>query len=205
MSQSDISEGYECEQANARKLGTRPTQPDRTRADAPAHHGARAERGCDAHCAMIEAPRGHDSFRPLQRWELSSRRLSQDLARVPRQRVQRKRGAGRRRLGLDATDGAVNLQISRRSNRTVIAVLVHSEQRVIQRDGALFHLAHRPKLATGWPARVMTIVRRALLGQRGGEVSLRIGDIDGLAAHTQGAIPNRCCSARRQRSLHLYR
>jgi len=51
---------------------------------------------------------------------------------------------------LDATDSAVYIPIVRRADLTVVAVFVHSEQRIIRRDGAPFCPAHRPKLRNGF-------------------------------------------------------
>lgn len=50
---------------------------------------------------------------------------------------------------LSATDGSVNVPIGRRANRTVMAVLFYSQQRVINPEGAPAFLAHRPKLRNG--------------------------------------------------------
>lgn len=85
---------------------------------------------------------------------------------------------------LVAIDGAVNFPIRCRANRTVIAVLVHSEQRILQPDGALFHLAHRPKLRNRVACPSDDDSLAALYsGNEAREVSFRIGDIDSFAAH----------------------
>jgi|SRR5579883_338910 len=76
--------------------------------------------------------------------------------------------------------------VGRRANRTVVAVLVHSEQWVIQRDGALFDLAHRPKLCNrlACPGNENSLAP-IYSGNEAREMPLRIGDIDGFAAHTR--------------------
>lgn len=92
---------------------------------------------------------------------------------------------------LAATDGAVKVPIRRQANRTVIAVLVHSEQRVIRRDGALFYLAHRPKLRnTLAGAGDDNSFAAFYSGNEAREVSLRIIDIDDFAAH-MGSLAKR--------------
>lgn len=87
---------------------------------------------------------------------------------------------------LDAADGAVNVPIRRRAYRTVIAVLVHSEQRVNQRTGAPFQPAHRPRLGNrpaclgddNWFAALY-------LGDEARDASLRTQHVYGSAAHTR--------------------
>jgi hypothetical protein len=92
---------------------------------------------------------------------------------------------------LATTDGAVKVPTGRHANRTVIAVLVHSEQRVIERDRALFYLAHRPKLRNRLAGAGDDDSLAALCqGNEAREVSLRIGDIDGLAVHPR-SLANR--------------
>ena len=94
---------------------------------------------------------------------------------------------------LDATDDAVKFSIRHRANRTVVAVLVHSQQRVIQGDGALFDLAHGPKLRNrltcpGDDNSFAPLYSRNEVR----EVNLRIGDIDGFAAHAHSLAKPRC-------------
>lgn len=92
---------------------------------------------------------------------------------------------GLRSVRAAATDGVVNIPISRRANRTVIAVLVDSEQRVIQRPGALFDLPHGPKLRNGLACPRDDNSLAALYStNEAREVRVRIGDIDSFVAHT---------------------
>jgi hypothetical protein len=88
------------------------------------------------------------------------------------------------KTSLDAAHGAVDFPIGRWADRTVITVLLHPEQRVLQRDGASFRLAHSPKLRNRAACPGDDNSFAALYSRNeSGELSLRSVDVDGLAAH----------------------
>ena len=89
-----------------------------------------------------------------------------------------------RETRLEAADRAVDVPIGRRANRTVIAIFVHPEQRVIKRNGALSPLAHRPQLRNGLACSRDDNSFAALhSSDEAGEPQLSIADADDSAAH----------------------